>query len=73
MAETTTTMSWPRAFHRATRWATALIRSGEPTEVPPYFWTINAMECRSPQEKRRDSNVNFKPELRAIIRISTAY
>jgi hypothetical protein len=27
----------------ATRAATFLMRSGLPTEVPPYFWTINAM------------------------------
>jgi hypothetical protein len=26
----------------ATRRATFLMRSGLPTEVPPYFWTINA-------------------------------
>jgi hypothetical protein len=37
IAEGTTTTWWPLAFHRATRWATALIRSGLPTEVPPNF------------------------------------
>jgi hypothetical protein len=25
------------------RWATFLMRSTSPTEVPPYFWTILAM------------------------------
>jgi hypothetical protein len=28
----------------STRLATLRIRSGLPTDVPPYFWTINAME-----------------------------
>ncbi|CQR27409.1 hypothetical protein THICB1_110003 [Thiomonas arsenitoxydans] len=27
----------------ATRLATFLIRSADPTEVPPYFWTMSAM------------------------------
>jgi hypothetical protein len=40
IAETTTIRSSPLARARATRSATALIRSIEPTEVPPYFWTI---------------------------------
>ena len=33
----------PVAFHLATRRATFRMRSGEPTEVPPYFWTMRAM------------------------------
>jgi hypothetical protein len=37
IADGTTTRSWPAAFHLATRRATFLIRSTEPTEVPPYF------------------------------------
>ena len=37
IAETTTTMSDPRRRARTTRCATARIRSGVPTEVPPYF------------------------------------
>jgi hypothetical protein len=44
MAETTTTRSSPRARARATRRATARIRSGEPTEVPPNFWTTRGMK-----------------------------
>src|SRR5688500_2842857 len=44
IAEGTTTRSWPAAFHLATRCATFLIRSTEPTEVPPNFWTISAMK-----------------------------
>jgi len=44
MAEGTTTRSWPAAFHLATRRATFLIRSTEPTEVPPNFWTISAIK-----------------------------
>src|SRR5579859_7215453 len=43
IAETTTTTSSPCARYFATRLATFLMRSGLPTEVPPYFWTINAM------------------------------
>lgn len=35
-------MSCPAAFHFATRRATFLIRSTEPTEVPPNFWTMSA-------------------------------
>jgi hypothetical protein len=37
IAETTTTTRFPWALQSATRWATALILSMEPTEVPPYF------------------------------------
>src|SRR5687767_639811 len=47
MAEGTTTRSWPAAFHFATRRATFLIRSIEPTEVPPNFWTMSAMKSRA--------------------------
>jgi hypothetical protein len=43
MAETTTTTSWPAARARVTRRATFWMRSGSPTEVPPYFWTISAI------------------------------
>src|SRR5512138_1067336 len=41
MADTTTTSWWPCLWKCATRRATFLMRSVEPTEVPPYFWTIN--------------------------------
>src|SRR5262249_2110101 len=41
IAETTTTIWCPRACHFATRRATFLMRSADPTEVPPYFWTIS--------------------------------
>jgi hypothetical protein len=41
MAETTTTTSCPCSLVRTTRCATFLIRSGFPTDVPPYFCTIN--------------------------------
>ena len=37
MAETTTTTSCPSSLARHTRFATFLIRSGFPTDVPPYF------------------------------------
>ena len=47
MAEGTTTSWCPCAFQRATRLATFLMRSVEPTEVPPNFWTISAMMRRS--------------------------
>src|ERR1017187_1103665 len=43
MAETTTTTWLPWAFQRAIRLATFRMRSGDPTEVPPYFWTIKAI------------------------------
>jgi hypothetical protein len=43
IADTTTTMSSPRARAAATLSATALIRSTVPTEVPPYFSTIKDM------------------------------
>src|SRR5436190_23051298 len=43
IAETTTTIWSPPARYFATRAATFLIRSVLPTEVPPYFCTINAM------------------------------
>ena len=43
MAETTTTTLWPACWVSITRCATFLIRSGLPTEVPPYFWTMIAI------------------------------
>jgi hypothetical protein len=43
IAEGTTTTLWPAALHFATRRATLRMRSIEPTEVPPNFWTIKAM------------------------------
>jgi hypothetical protein len=45
MAEGTTTTLCPAAFHFATRRATLRMRSVEPTEVPPNFWTINAIRA----------------------------
>ena len=42
MAETTTTTSLPWRLVKATCSATARIRSGSATEVPPYFWTMSA-------------------------------
>jgi len=44
IAEGTTTRRCPARTHLATRRATLWIRSGEPIEVPPYLWTIKAME-----------------------------
>ena len=40
IAETTTATCWPAARLATTRRATASIRSGSATLVPPYFWTI---------------------------------
>ena len=42
IADTTTITSLPRRFVIATLSATALMRSGSATDVPPYFWTIRA-------------------------------
>ena len=47
MAEGTTTTWCPCAFQCATRLATFLMRSVEPTEVPPNFWTMSDMMRRS--------------------------
>ena len=43
MALTTTTTSSPRARAARHRRATLRMRSTDPTEVPPYFWTRSAM------------------------------
>ena len=40
IADTTTTTSLPWRRVNATLSATARIRSGSATDVPPYFWTI---------------------------------
>ena len=45
IAETTTTTSAPWRFVNATFSATARMRSGSATDVPPYFWTIRATEA----------------------------
>ena len=47
MAETTTTTSLPRRFVIDTFSATARMRSGSATDVPPYFWTIRATGARA--------------------------
>ncbi len=41
IAETTTATWWPCAASARTCAATAWMRATEPTEVPPYFWTIS--------------------------------
>src|SRR4030095_8670223 len=43
IAETTTTTRFPASCVAMTRRATFMIRSGLPTDVPPYFWTIRAI------------------------------
>ncbi len=43
IAETTTTTELPPCTVLRTRPATALMRSTDPTEDPPYFWTISAI------------------------------
>ena len=43
IAETTTTTSLPWRFVICTFSATARMRSGSATDVPPYFWTIRAI------------------------------
>ena len=43
IAEATTTTSLPWRRVNATLSATARIRSGSATDVPPYFWTINGI------------------------------
>jgi len=48
IAETTTTTSFPCSFVRATLFATFLIFSMVPTEVPPYFWTMSAIARVTP-------------------------
>src|SRR5260370_23921468 len=53
MAAPTTARSCPFAFHLATRRETFLMRSTEPTEVPPYFWTINAICSRDVGKRQR--------------------
>src|SRR5690606_8054928 len=52
MAETTTTTWCPWRRVAMTRSATALIRSMEPTEVPPYFWTMRAMTALAVENGR---------------------
>jgi len=42
IADTTTITSLPRFLVKAMLSATAWMRSGSATEVPPYFWTISA-------------------------------
>ena len=60
IAETTTTTSLPRLRQLITLSATLPMRSGLPTDVPPYFWTISAIKHlyplpgeASPQGKKR--------------------
>jgi hypothetical protein len=51
----TTIRSCPAAFHLAMRFATLRIRSIEPTDVPPYFWTMSAMRARSLPDRNAPS------------------
>ena len=43
IAEGTTTILWPALCHFATRFATFLMRSTEPIDVPPYLCTMSAI------------------------------
>jgi hypothetical protein len=45
IAETTTTRSVPARRVLTMRSATFWMRSGEPTEVPPYFWTRSGSDA----------------------------
>ena len=47
IADTTTTTSLPWRFVIGTFSATARMRSGSATDVPPYFWTIRATGPRA--------------------------
>src|ERR1017187_10311373 len=62
MAETTTTIWSPLARYLATRAATFLMRSGLPTEVPPYFWTINAINSKVAFRARHPSSKVLHPD-----------
>ena len=42
-ADTTTTSSLPSSRNALMRFATFLMRSTSPTDVPPYFWTMRAI------------------------------
>ena len=44
IAETTTTTWCPASCVAMTRRATFRMRSGLPTDVPPYFWTMRLMQ-----------------------------
>src|SRR5437660_7235546 len=60
MAETTTTRSAPPRRVRTIRSATFWIRSGDPTDVPPYFWTSNNAEVGSQGLEKRSSDGAFR-------------
>ena len=45
IAETTATTRLPASAAVTIRLATARMRSGVPTDVPPYFWTMIAMRA----------------------------
>src|ERR1017187_289357 len=62
MAETTTKIWSPLTRYLATRAATFLMRSGLPTEVPPYFWTINAINSKAAFRARHPSPKVLYPD-----------
>src|SRR5574341_1055230 len=59
MAETTTTMSWPRSFALATRPATLRILSMSATDVPPYFCTMSIAFDQSFRSAAMSADVNL--------------
>ena len=56
IADTTTTTSLPCRLVNATFSATAFMRSGSATDVPPYFWTISATRRRCYEPARADTH-----------------
>ena len=68
MAEMTATTRQPSRCVSTRRAATLRIRSGLPTEVPPYFWTIRRMEslCTSKNQTRWA----FRPNIGAVNRLT---
>src|SRR6185295_10235537 len=70
MADGTTTRSCPAAFHLATRCATLRIRSIEPTDVPPYFWTMSAIAISKDRAVYRKGTSNLGAALlRRLLRL----
>ena len=67
IAETTTTTSWPWRLVIWTFSATARMRSGSATDVPPYFWTIRATGREPTGARALGPRVNRVPGWRRIV------
>jgi hypothetical protein len=73
IAEGTTTILFPAWCHFAIRFATFLMRSTEPIEVPPYLCTMSAIVVLNWRRNRADASKAEPQDCRSVSRPRERY